>query len=358
MGSDLALKKERHEKMADVERRREIIRQVYTNPRTGFGNLDQTLRQARARDQTISRGDVRLFLNNLIVRQDRPERGHNGFVPPEPMFQLQVDLADMTAFAQGPYKYMLVAIDTFSKKLTAIPMANKDAATASRAWDQVVKDLGIPLTVYSDDGSEFKREFKQKLDYFDIDKVVSRGHATVVERAIRTLKEALIRRLTEGVGKRNQWHLLLPDILAQYNENPHSTTGYAPDKVYDDPETADKALTRMKRNVKMNAGPRPQIAVGDLVRVRVKPIESRGAYRVTEVAWSERVYRIARIENTNGGPYFFLEGWTGDKLVRRDLRKVDSEDQRRRFPMQSREQRGRQAAQNRRLPAPGPIAPP
>ena len=51
---------------------------------------------------------------------------------------------------------------------------------------------------------------------------------------------------------------------------PYSTTGFAPDKVYDDPETADKALTRMKRNVKRNAGARPQIAVGDLVRVRVK----------------------------------------------------------------------------------------
>ena len=148
------------------------------------------------------------------MRQDRPERGYKGFVPPEPMFQLQVDLADMTAFAQGPYKYMLVAIDAFSKKLTAVPMANKEASTAAGAWDKVVKDLGIPLNVYSDDGSEFKKEFKQKLDYFDVDKIVSRGHATMAERAIRTLKEALVRRLTAGVGRRNQWHLLLPNIIA------------------------------------------------------------------------------------------------------------------------------------------------
>ena len=267
-------------------------------------------------------------------------------------------IAAELAFAQGPYRYMLVAIDTFSKKLTAVPLANKDAASAARAWDKVVKDLGIPLMVYSDDGSEFKREFKQKLDYFDIDKVVSRGHATVVERAIRTIKEALLRRLSEGVGRRNQWHLLLPDILAQYNEKTHTTTGFAPDRVYDDPSVAARALTRMKRNVKRGADARSQISVGDFVRVRVKPIENRGSYRVTEVAWSERVYQVSRIEESDGGPYFFLEGWTGDKLVRRDLRKVEGEEQRRRFPMQSREQRGRQAAQNRRLPAPGPIAPP
>ena len=86
-----------------AEARREIIRQVYEDPRTGFGNLEETFRQARARNPHITRGEVRQYLNSVIVRQDRPERGYNSFVPPEPMFQLQVDLADMTAFSQGPF---------------------------------------------------------------------------------------------------------------------------------------------------------------------------------------------------------------------------------------------------------------
>ena len=58
--------------------------------------------------------------------------------------------------------------------------------------------------MYFYDWSEFKREFKEKLDYWDIEKLVSRGHAIVAERAIRTLKEALVRRLNAGVGRRNQ----------------------------------------------------------------------------------------------------------------------------------------------------------
>ena len=181
---------------------------------------------------------------------------------------------------------MLVAIDAFSKKLTAVPMANKEASTAARAWDKVVMNLGIPLNVYSDDGSEFKKEFKEKLDYFDIDKVVTRGHATMAERAIRTLKEALVRRLTAGVGRRNQWHLLLPDVIAQYNERAHATTGLAPNIVYDDPEQADIALERMKSKVKRGAGARPQISVGDLVRVRVKPIEESNSTNLSGHAFS------------------------------------------------------------------------
>ena len=162
-------------------------------------------------------------------------------------------------------------------------MANKEASTAAGAWDKVVKDLGRPLNVYSDYGTEFKKESKQKLDYFDVDKIVSKGHATMAERAIRTLQEArLVRRLTAGVGRRNQWHPLLPD-LPQYNERPRSTTGLALNVVYDDPEMADRALERMKAKSR-GAQARRQIAVGDVVQVRVKPIESRAAYRVTEIA--------------------------------------------------------------------------
>ena len=50
------------------------------SPRTGFGSIAQTLRQAQARDP----------------------RGYNSFVPLEPMNQLQVDLADMKALGASP----------------------------------------------------------------------------------------------------------------------------------------------------------------------------------------------------------------------------------------------------------------
>ena len=58
---------------------------------------------------------------------------------------------------------MSVAIHAFSNKLTAVLMANKEASTAAGAWDKVVKDLGSPLNVYSDDGTKFKKESKHKI---------------------------------------------------------------------------------------------------------------------------------------------------------------------------------------------------
>ena len=341
-----------------AEARANIIKQVYENPRTGFGNQAETLRQARLQDPRITREDVKRFMNSLITREDRPQRGYNSYVPPEPMHQLQVDLADMSSFARGPYPYMLVAVDSFTKKATAVPMKDKTAKTAAEAWNKVVSDLGIPAYVYSDDGSEFKKEFKDRLDYWDIDKVVSRGHAYMVERAIRTLKEALIKRLSAGVGRRNQWHLLLPDVLDQYNDRKHTGTGVTPNEAYDDPQKALKALRTMQRNAKRGAEPRPELQVGDQVRVRVKPIESRASYRVTETAWTERVYTVSKVDYTNAGPLFTLEGWSAGRLTARDLHKVQGERDRR-FPVQSRELRTARAAADRRANFPiGPAAPP
>ena len=46
------------------------------DPRTGFGSIAQTLQQAQVRDPSISREEVKAFLDGLRVNQDRPQRGN------------------------------------------------------------------------------------------------------------------------------------------------------------------------------------------------------------------------------------------------------------------------------------------
>ena len=334
-------------------RRQVVIKQVYEDPRNGFGSIADTLRQARARDPSISRADVVRFMEGVKAREDRPQRGYNSYVPVEPMHQLQVDLADMNVFSTTPYRYMLVAVDSFTKKAAAVPVASKTAPATAAAWRQVIFALGVPSYVYSDDGAEFKGEFKQKLDYYDIDKVVSRGHAFFVERAIRTIKEALVRRISAGVVARNRWYQLLPDVLAQYNSRKHAGIGVTPNQAYSDTAKAEQARQVMQARAKSGAPARPLLRVGARVRVRVKPREGRGAYRVTEIAWSERSYPISQIEFTDMGPLFTLQGWGGGKVVARDLRKAVAEG---RAGLDSQEARNARLAREPRL-AVGPVAP-
>ena len=188
------------------------------------------------------------------------------------MNQLQVDLADMKAFGGKPYPFMLVAIDALTKKVAAEPLKDRLASTTAADMKKVFH------------GSEFKREFKELMDFWDIEKQVTRGHAYFAERTIRTIKEAMLRRIAAGAGRRGQWHLMLADILSQI------------------------ALRNIERRAKHKVT-RPEIKVGDMVRIRVKPIESRGSYTVNEIAWSEKVYRVVSAESGEMGARFGLEGW-------------------------------------------------
>ena len=103
------------------------------------------------RDPSISREEVKAFLDGLRVNQDRPQRGYNSFVPLEPMNQLQVDLADMKAFGGKPYPFMLVAIDALTKKVAAERLASTTAA----GMRKVFQALGVrtPTTAPSSRGS-------------------------------------------------------------------------------------------------------------------------------------------------------------------------------------------------------------
>ena len=88
----------------------------------------------------------------------------------------------------------------------------------ANAWQQVAQSLAIPSYVYSDDGSEFKAEFKQRLDYYDVDKVVSREPST---------------KGTAGTSAAR--------VLAQYNARTHGGTGVTPNQAYSDPSKAEHA---------------------------------------------------------------------------------------------------------------------
>ena len=196
-----------------------------------------------------------------------------------------------------------MAIDALTKKVAAEPLKDRLASTTAAGMKKVFQALGVPANVYSDDGSEFKREFKELMDFWDIEKQVTRGHAYFAERTIRTIKEAMLRRIAAGAGRRGQWHLMLADVLSQINGRKHATTQVAPNLAYSDPEMAEIALRNIGRRAKRKVTG-PEIKVGDMVRIRVKPIESRRSYRVNKIAWSEKVYRVVSAES--GG-----EVWLG-----------------------------------------------
>ena len=122
--------------MADVlaqeaAARMRIIEEVYRDPQTGFGSMANTLKAAKARNPFVTRDEVRRFFETLRDRQDRPQRGYNSFVPQEPMHEVQVDLAFMSAFGGKPVLKHLCALERSAETRSSVQVKKHKAAQAT-----------------------------------------------------------------------------------------------------------------------------------------------------------------------------------------------------------------------------------
>ena len=97
--------------MTDAEskkRRAEIdklLTKIYYDVDTGFGSIEDVLRQARKTDKSITREIVKEFLDRQAIRQRKAPTKSNSFIPREPLHEIQIDLADFRGFGQSDYRY-------------------------------------------------------------------------------------------------------------------------------------------------------------------------------------------------------------------------------------------------------------
>ena len=130
----------------------------------------------------------------------------------------------------GGYKFILVLIETTSRKLYAYPLKNKKADTVLAAFEQFLKDCHRRIQYLTmDSGGEYaeiKRLLKDIEDelYVNVHVVIAaEGQHTVlsrVDRVIRTLRELIFNYFAEY--DRYDWYKVLPQIVEIYNNTKHS----------------------------------------------------------------------------------------------------------------------------------------
>ena len=133
----------------DARAKEKIISNMYYNTTSGFGSIDETIRQVKQIDKSITKAEVTQFLDNQDIRQTKRPKGYNCFIPEGPLEQIQIDLADFGQ-AQSEFRYGLVAIDVFTKHLDVIPIKGKTSVETSNGLDQVLIHLGHPASVLTD----------------------------------------------------------------------------------------------------------------------------------------------------------------------------------------------------------------
>ena len=230
-----------------------------------------------------------------------------------------MDLVDMGSKPDNGYKWIITAIDLFSKFAYARPMRNKERRTVVRAATDIFQ-VAKPRVLQTDNGSEFiSSEFQALLRAQGINHITGlAGRAQSqgsIERFHWTMK-SVIGKLWSARSKK-AWVADLQDIVKNYNNNVHLATGVPPAEINRDDadqisrlnqrqqqivdrfaeKTAEKE--KLLRQQKVWRGD-DKAAKGDAVRLKI----TKGAIDSATLKpnWSSSIYQIRHRRWRRGRP--------------------------------------------------------
>ena len=201
-----------------------------------------------------------------------------------------VDLADMQSLSRKnkSIKYLLCAIDLFSKYAFVIPLKDKKGISIVNAFNKIIKQSNRkPNKIWVDQGGEFYNNVLEKW-LSDNDIVMystyNESKSVVAERFIRTLKNKLYKHMT-ATGKKVYYNVL-DDAVNKCNNTKHSTIKMKPIDVGDN----NKRLHIDEHNEKDS-----RFKVGDRVRIsKFKNIFAKG-YAPN---WSSEIFIVDKVNDT------------------------------------------------------------
>ena len=198
-------------------------------------------------------------------------------------------LADMQSLSKKNkgIKYLLCAIDLFSKYAFVIPLKDKKGISVVNAFNKIIKQSNRkPNKIWGNQGSEFyNRVFKKWLSDNDIImySTYNKSKSVIVERFIRTLKNKLYKHMTAS-GK-NVYYDVLDDAVNEYNNTKHNAIKMKPIDLGD-----NKRVYIDEHNEKDS-----RFKVGDRVRKsKFKNIFAEG-YTPN---WSKEIFIVDKINDT------------------------------------------------------------
>ena len=146
-----------------------------------------------------------------------------------------VDLADMQSLSKynKGIKYLLCAIDLFSKYAWVIPIKDKKGTSIVNAFKKIIStelhSKRKPNKIWVDQGSEiYNKSFKEflKINNIELYSTYNEGKSVVAERFIRTLKNKIFKHMT-AVSKKVYFDVL-HYIVNKYNNTVHRTIKMKP----------------------------------------------------------------------------------------------------------------------------------
>ena len=267
---------------------------------------------AKTEGLQITLKQVQEFLSGRVEEQQLKETKnrrtkHGHLVSYNPFNRLQLDIFVLKKYetSNNGYGYILCIMDIFSRKAFCYPMKTKSLKDTTPAIKKFFNESGLHqfnkealVIIISDSDSAFKGDDRDEEQNFQ--KVLSDNNAVlehvklndhhalgVIDAFAKQLKRILSKEFLENHN--TKWVKLLPTIVEQYNETPHSSLdNITPNQAIHDDKSRMHVLHMNIQKGEQN-GFNTDLKAGDKVRIDDTAMFKKGS----ENRWSDEIYTVA-----------------------------------------------------------------
>jgi len=223
-----------------VSLRHRLFEITHSGPTAGHLGADRTFKQLR--DSFFwpgMRRDITHWYRQCpqcATSKGSPLRSHGKLqnIPfGAPLDLVTIDILSGLPTASDGSKYLLVAVDAFTKWVEAYPLSDQEAHTCMTAlFNGFFARFGLPRQLHSDQGRNFESSLVKELcEIAGVNKTrTTPFHPRsdgLTERANRTILQML--RATTSQNPQ-EWPSKIPSILSAYRITEHSTTHVSPNR--------------------------------------------------------------------------------------------------------------------------------
>ena len=150
---------------------------------------------------------------------------------PWPFSKWGIDILGPLPLSRGQCKFVVVAIDYFTKWAEAEPLAKiTDVKVKDFIWKNLVCRFGIPYAIVSDNGRQFDNKL---LNSFCTDLQIKQPHSSPAHPQANGQAEVMVRTVLRNLKTRLEkakglWVDELPGVLWAYRTTPRTPTGETP----------------------------------------------------------------------------------------------------------------------------------
>ena len=301
----------------------EYLASIYYDPKNpaSYTGPTKLYRTVKAAGKKVTLQEIRDWLKGqetyTLHRQVRHTFPRNKVIVDGIDEQWDVDLMDMTSLSKfnGRVRFVLVAIDIFSRYTWVRPLKSKHGKEVVKAFESIFGEGRKPEKIRTDRGTEFTNRLVQKyLKEQDVIHFVTNNEvkANYAERVIKTLKRKIFMYFT----KKQTYHYSdhLQDFVTSYNKTYHRSIKMRPAHVSEENEAAlwqQQYVEPYIKHKKKKKVSKFRFDVGNTVRVS----HLRHTFmREYEEKWTGEIFTIVKRFKRGGLPIYKLKDYLNEEV--------------------------------------------